>query len=211
MDLSEFQLFIREALLAMSWLEGLAVLLGLAYVLLAAKESMWCWPAALLSSGIYFYLCIKAQLYAETGLQVFYLIMAIVGWWSWTHGRTKAQSTSTDKPLPVISWPAKTHILVIALNTAATLLLGWALDTYTDAANPFLDSFTTVFSLFTTWMVTRKVLENWLYWIVIDAAAVYLYASRDLYLTALLFILYTLIAMGGYWKWQKHYQHQLSA
>lgn len=210
MKLSEIQPYLREALLAMTWLEGLAVLLGLAYVLLAAKESLWCWPAALLSSGIYCYLCLNAQLYAETGLQVFYLIMAIAGWWSWT-GRKKNLSGTTEESLSIRQWPLKTHILIILLNTIGTLLLGWALDIYTEAANPFLDSFTTVFSLFTTWMVTRKVLENWLYWIVIDAASVYLYASRDLYLTALLFILYTFIAIAGYWKWHKNYRHQLAA
>ena len=210
MNLSEIQLYIREALLAMTWLEGLAVLLGLTYVLLAAKENIWCWPAALLSSGIYCYLCLKAQLYAETGLQVFYLVMALVGWWSWSN-RSNLKSASEEKPLPVIRWNFKTHALVILLNTLGMLLLGWALDMYTEAANPFLDSFTTVFSLFTTWMVTQKVLENWLYWVVIDAASVYLYASRDLYLTALLFILYTFIAIVGYWKWQKHYQNQLAA
>ncbi|WP_017730077.1 nicotinamide riboside transporter PnuC [Nafulsella turpanensis] len=209
MNLQEFQLIIREALVAMTWLEGLAVLLGLTYVLLAARESIWCWPAAFLSVCIYVYLCLEARLYAETGLQIFYLIMAVVGWWSWS-GRSKGPA-SAENSLPIIRWSLKTHLLIILANTAATLLLGWTLEVYTDAANPLLDSFTTVFSLFTTWMVTQKVLENWLYWVVIDAASVYLYASRDLYLTALLFLLYTVIAIAGYLRWQKQYQHQLSA
>lgn len=209
--MQEIQTLLSEALAAMSWLELLAVLLGLAYVILAAKESMWCWPAALLSSSIYVYLCLEANLFAETGLQLFYWIMALVGWWSWRHSK---HSTSTAEgelqaaspSLPIIRWSFRTHLLVIAANTAGTLLLGWLLTSYTEAANPYLDAFTTVFSLFTTWMVTQKVLENWLYWIVIDAASVFLYASRDLYLTALLFIIYTIIAVVGYFQWLNRYK-----
>lgn len=212
MNLQEIQSLLYDALAAMSWLEGLAVLAGLAYVLLAARESIWCWPAALLSVSIYIYLCLEARLYAETGLQLFYLVMAIVGWWSWTRKKRPVQSAETtlqsSETLPIVRWPGRRHLLVIAGNTAGTLLLGWFLSTYTAAANPYLDAFTTVFSLFTTWMVTQKVLENWLYWIVIDAASVYLYGSRDLYLTALLFILYTLIAVAGYRQWLRRYYTQ---
>lgn len=198
----------------MSWIEALAVLLGLAYVILAAAESIWCWPAALLSVSLYIYICLEAQLLAETGLQVFYWIMAIVGWWNWTRNKRRIRSAENDlrhpetNSLPIRSWPLRKHALVIALNLAGSLLLGWLLASYTEAANPYLDSFTTVFSLYTTWMVTLKVLENWLYWILIDTASVYLYASRDLYLTALLFILYTIIAALGYWKWHQHYKRQ---
>lgn len=212
--MQDIQTLISEAAAAMSWIEALAVLLGLAYVILAAAESIWCWPAALLSVSLYIYICLEAQLFAETGLQVFYWIMAIVGWWNWTRHNRKARSAENElrdvqtDSLPISSWPLRKHALVIALNLAGSLLLGWLLASYTQAANPYLDSFTTIFSLYTTWMVTLKVLENWLYWIVIDAASVYLYASRDLYLTALLFILYTVIAAAGYWKWRRHYKTQ---
>lgn len=212
--MQDIQTLISEAAATMSWIEALAVLLGLAYVILAAAENIWCWPAALLSVSLYIYICLEAQLFAETGLQVFYWIMAIVGWWSWTRHNRKARSAENElrdvqtDSLPISSWPLRKHALVIALNLAGSLLLGWLLASYTQAANPYLDSFTTIFSLYTTWMVTLKVLENWLYWIVIDAASVYLYASRDLYLTALLFILYTVIAAAGYWKWRRHYKSQ---
>lgn len=213
MNLEEIQPLLYEALAAMSWLEGLAVVLGLAYVILAARESIWCWPAALLSVSIYIYLCLEARLYAETGLQVFYWVMALVGWWSWRSKNNPAQTAETSLQdtsgsLPIIRWPGRVHLLIIAANTAGALLLGWALSSLTEAANPYLDAFTTIFSLFTTWMVTQKVLENWLYWVAIDAASVFLYASRDLYLTALLFILYTLIAIVGYYQWLKRYQTQ---
>ncbi len=212
MNSQEFHSLITEALASMTWLEAVAVLLGLAYVILAALENIWCWPAALVSVSIYIYLCMEAQLYAETGLQIFYWVMAIAGWWSWSREKRKSGSAGTEtgsaRPIPIITWSWQLHLVVIGSNIAGTFLLAWLLSTYTEAAFPLLDSFTTVFSLFTTWMVARKVLENWLYWIVIDAASVYLYASRDLYLTALLFILYTIIAAAGFWRWYRQYSTQ---
>lgn len=214
MNIQEIQELVAEAFAAMSWLELTAVVFSLTYVFLAADENIWCWPAALVSVSIYIYLCLEASLYAETGLQVFYWIMAIVGWRSWNKRKRGLSATKnptegkTLNVLPIRTWPLQAHLKVILLNTAGTVLLAWLLSTYTQAANPYLDSFTTVFSLFTTWMVTQKILENWLYWIVIDAASVFLYASRDLYLTSFLFFLYTLIAIGGFWKWYKQFKMQ---
>lgn len=213
MNLQEIETLLYDALAAMSWLEGLAVLLGLAYVILAARENIWCWPAALISTSLTIYLLLEAQLYAETALNAFYWIMAIVGWWSWAKRKRPIQTAETklqdvSQSLPIIRWPLRSHLLLVVLNTAGTLLLGWLLATYTNNANPYLDAFTTVFSLFTTWMVTRKVIENWLYWVVIDAASIFLYASRGLYLFALLFIVYTIIAIFGYYNWLKRYQTQ---
>lgn len=213
MNYQEIESLISQALAAMSWPEVIAVCFGLIYVLLAAADNIWCWPAAIGSVSLYIYLCLEASLYAETGLQLFYLVMAFVGWWSWRRKSVnKTALAETGKPeitentLPVISWPLKKHIIIILANTAGTVLLAWLLSTYTSAASPCLDSFTTVFSLFTTWMVTQKVLENWLYWIVIDTASIFLYASRDLYLTALLFLLYTIIAVFGYFRWYRQYK-----
>ena len=218
LNFQEIQNLITEALAAMSWWEVVAVLFGLTYVILAAVESIWCWAAALVSVSIYIYLCLEASLFAETGLQVFYLVMAVVGWWSWTKKKKKKTALpEAGKPqkiqdtLPIQTWPFQRHLMIILVNTAGTILLAWLLDTYTSAANPYLDSFTTVFSLFTTYMVTQKVLENWLYWIVIDTASIFLYASRDLYLTALLFLLYTIIAIVGYFKWHKEFRLETEA
>lgn len=208
---------VLEAFRAMGWIEGLAVGLALAYVVLAAYESLWCWPVAFLSTCLYVYLCIVANLWAESALQVFYMIMAVVGWWQWKqHKRLKILPESqTGHPVSdrqerlITSWPLRWHLLIVLGNTLATLLIGWLLTTYTSAANPYLDTFTTVFSLFTTWMVAQKVLENWLYWVVIDAASIFLYASREVFsLTPYLYALYTLIAIAGYVRWRKQYLSQ---
>jgi nicotinamide mononucleotide transporter len=210
---------VLEAVSAMGWIEALAVLLALAYVVLAAMESIWCWPAAFISTSLYLYLCLFANLWAESGLQLFYIAMAVVGWVQWRRKgpARRLAEPETGHPIteraqrPIIRWPLRWHVGIVLGNSALTLLLGWFLTTYTTAANPYLDSFTTVFSLFTTWMVTQKVLENWLYWVVIDAASIFLYASREFTLTPYLFALYTVIALAGYLRWRKQYLSQTLA
>ncbi len=207
---------IQQAATAMSYWEVAAVFLALAYVLLAAKGSLWCWPAALLSSSIYTYICWNANLKAEAGLQIFYVVMAIVGWLQWSKkNRTTEAETghpiSDQKETPIIQYSLVKNLIIIAVNLLATVVLGYILKNYLASANPYVDAFTTVFSLFTTWMVTQKVLENWLYWVVIDAVSVWLYMSRDLYFTALLFAFYTGLALYGYFAWKKLYKQQLAA
>lgn len=177
-------------------LESIAVIFSILYVILAAKENNWCWLSAIVSVSLYIYICYNAKLYLETALQVFYLLMAFYGMWNW-HGKT------INRTISVTEWSLKNHILILISGTFLTFFLGFYFITYTDAAMPLVDSFTTVFSLFATYMVAKKVLENWIYWIVIDAVSVYLYHSRELEQTALLFIIYTIIAIFGYLVWLK--------
>ena len=177
-----------------SLFEILAVLFSIIYVTLAAKESIWCWAAALISVSIYIYICFQAQLYAETGLQVFYFIMAIYGYFSWS---------KSNSLLKINELAIRHHILIMILGSLLTFLLGFYLSIYTDAQLPIVDSLTTVFSIIATYMVVKKILSNWLYFIIIDTVSIYLYFSRDLHLTALLFSVYTIIAIIGYWKWSQ--------
>jgi len=177
-----------------SIIESAAVFFSILYVILAVKESIWCWSAAAISVILYIYICYTAQLYPETGLQVFYLLMAFYGYHQWN---------KNDSTLKVQQWTTTKHLLILLLGTTLTFLIGFYFTIYTNAAMPIVDSFTTVFSVFATYMVTKKVLGNWLYWIVIDIVSVYLYFSRDLHLTSLLFIMYTVIAIFGYFSWLK--------
>ena len=193
--------YLLQALAAMSIAEIIAVIFGIVYIYFAAQNDIRCWYAALVSVSFYIYLCLEAKLYAETGLQVYYWGMAIYGWWSWNGQKSKGE-------LPIKKLTINQHLIIIGSGFLLVLLLGYVLSTNTNAAMPYLDSFTTIFSLITTVLVARKILSNWLYWLVIDAAAVYLYASRELYLTALLFIAYVVIVIFGYIKWKKIYQLQ---
>ena len=189
---------IYNSILQTSIWEWLAVVSSLLYVILITYKVLAAWIFAALSSVLYIYLCYSNRLYLVSILQVFYFGMAIYGWFMWT-------SDDDTKDVTVIQWPLKYHIYNILISGALMLLFGYIFDQYSNQANPYLDAFTTIFSLMATFMVAKKVLENWIYWIIIDAFSVYLFASRGLYMTSVLFILYTLIAIFGYFSWKRQF------
>ena len=175
-------------------LESIAVLFSILYVILVARENIWCWAAAIISVSLYIFICYEAKLYAETGLQFFYLIMAVIGFWFW-------KVSADKKQLNIKELSIGNHALILFVGIVFTLVLGYILTIYTQAKLPLLDSFTTVFSIIATFMVIKKILENWLYFIAIDLVSIYLYYSRDLQQTAMLFVLYMIIACIGYYNW----------
>lgn len=187
---------IIEAWRAQSWLELGGVFFGILYLLLATKESLWCWLAGLISVLLYIKICFDAQLYAETGLQFFYLFISFYGWYQWKYGKAKQR-------LPISKLSLQAHLVIISVGLLFTWGMAYILSVSTQAALPYLDSFTTVFSIITTWMVARKKIENWLYWIVVDGVGVYIYWSRGLYLTSLLFLAYVIIVIFGYFEWKR--------
>jgi nicotinamide mononucleotide transporter len=191
---------LQLALQAMSLWELAAVILGIAYLLLAMRESLWCWYAAFASTVIFLFIFWDVNLYMESALQVYYLAMAVYGWWHWQNGPTDSET------LAISRWRAGHHLRAGCAILLITLLSGYLLGEYTNAANPFLDSFTTWGAILTTWMVTQKILENWLYWLVIDSISIFLYLDRELYLTALLFVAYLVIVVFGYRTWLQHYR-----
>jgi nicotinamide mononucleotide transporter len=191
---------ITAALQAMSYWEAMAVLLGIAYLLLAVRESLWCWYAAFASTALFLYVFWDVSLLMESALQVYYLIMAVYGWRQWS------KVTEGEHTLKISTWTWQRHCLVIVSVVLLSLASGFLLNRFTDAALPFLDSITTWGSIITTWMVAKKVLENWLYWLVIDAISIFLYLDRGLYLTALLFVIYLVIVIFGYRKWLTQYR-----
>jgi nicotinamide mononucleotide transporter len=184
-------------LLTLNLPELVAVALAIAYLLLAVRENQWCWLAAFFSTLIYLYLFFAAKLYMESMLQLFYLFMAVYGWQQWRRGGDGGTE------LEVTSWSLPVHVWAIGGIALLSAASGWMLEHYTQAAFPYLDSFTTWGAVWTTYLVTRKKLENWLYWIVIDSVSIYIYDLRGLLLTACLFALYVLIAIFGYISWQR--------
>jgi len=178
-----------------SW-EVLAVLLAIAYLVLAIRQNIWCWAAAAVSTLLYLYIMYEARLYMESALQLFYLAMAGYGWQQWRHGGEGGAE------LPVSSWPLKLHGLAIGVVLAMVYVSGELLTRYSDAALPFLDSLTTWGAVVATFMVTRKILENWIYWFVIDAVSIGLYLNRELYFTAVLFAVYLVMIVFGYRSWR---------
>ncbi len=188
---------------ATSVAEVVAVLLAIAYLLLVIRQNILCWAAALASVLIYLVIFFNAQLYMESVLQIFYAAMAVYGWYQWKYGGVEHQG------LGIVTWRLRHHAIVIGGILVSTMVFGWGLSA-TDAAFPYLDSFTTVAAVVTTFMVARKVLENWAYWFVIDGLSVYLYISRELYLTAGLFVLYLVMIVIGFRCWWREWQADAS-
>jgi len=181
---------------AMTAWEAVAVLLALAYLLLAMRTSVWCWAAAFLSTAIYTVLFFKVMLLMESLLNVYYMAMAFYGYWQWSRGGQQHHG------VPVCSWSLATHVRLIAITSLISLAVGYVMANYTQAAFPYLDAATSCFAVMTTYLVARKVLENWLYWVVIDLVSIYLYLSKGLMLTSLLFVLYVGLAVGGFFLWR---------
>ncbi|WP_158968335.1 nicotinamide riboside transporter PnuC [Paraglaciecola sp. L3A3] len=181
-----------------SGLEAIAVLLALAYVWLAAKQSIWCWPCAFIGTSIYTYIFWEVSLPFHMLLNAYYIFMAVYGWWQW--------NKPGSKHLKVISWTFSKHILSIVGLTVLSFVLAYLAKSILDAQHLYLDAFITVFSVFTTILVAHKVRENWIYWAVINASGVYLYIAKDLYLTSVLTTLYLGFSVYGYINWGKDKQ-----
>ncbi len=184
-----------------SLLELTAVVLAIAYLILAVRQNIACWYAAFVSTAIFLYVFWQVNLYMESGLQVFYLGMAVYGWWQWQQG--EAENTQLKISTRSATW----HLGAISLIFIATATSGYLLSD-TDQRLAYVDSFTTWGGIVTTFMVARKVLENWIYWLVIDSVSIYLYLDRELYFTALLFAAYIVIIFFGWFAWLKDYRSQ---
>jgi nicotinamide mononucleotide transporter len=182
--------------------EGVAVAFAIAYLILATREIVLCWHCALLSTAIYTVLFWDVGLLMDSALNVFYMGMAVYGWQQWRFGGANHNGVAIQK------LSRADHLKIFLSIGLLTTISGSLLSQNTDAAWPFVDSFTTWASVITTVMVARKVLENWLYWLVIDAVSIPLYIDRELYLTAVLFTTYLVIAVIGYVSWRRRYASQ---
>jgi nicotinamide mononucleotide transporter len=176
--------------------EALAVALAIAYLALAIRRNRWCWPAGIASALVYLALFWQARLYMEAVLQAFYALVGAYGWREWTR---------PQRERPIVSWPLPTHARVLAAVVALAAANGALLAAFTAAALPYVDSLVAWASVATTWMVARKVLENWHWWLVIDGACVAIYASRGLWLTAALFVAYLGMIVVGWRAWRRAY------
>lgn len=183
-----------------SLLETSGVITGILCVYLAAKNKILSWPFAIVSVVIYIFIFWETKLYADMGLQVYFLIMNVYGWYFWSH-------KDQVKKVPVTSFTVSEIILSVVGIIVFTAVLGFFLHRETDASFPFIDSFCTACSLVAQVFLARKVLENWLIWIFVDIIYVGVYIVKDLHLTAGMYILYIFIAAMGYWEWKREYRN----
>ncbi|MDB9908396.1 nicotinamide riboside transporter PnuC [Gammaproteobacteria bacterium] len=180
-----------------NWLEITAVIFAILYLILAVKQNILCWIAGIISSVLYFFIMQKAGLYMEAYLQVFYVVMGIYGWSQWS------ASNASNPSFIVNTWSKSQHMIAISIILVLSLLSGFLLERYTDAALPFLDALVSWGAVVATYMVAKKLLENWIYWFVIDATSIFLFIERGLWLSALLFATYLVIIFFGYQSWNK--------
>jgi nicotinamide mononucleotide transporter len=179
-----------------SWIEFIAAVLAVAYLLLAIGQRLSCWSAAFVSSVLYIFVLFNARLYMESLLNAFYAAMAVYGFWQWQHGKGGGA-------LMVNRWPISRHALAASGIVGLSLVTAFFLRRYTPAALPFPDSMVAWSSVFATFLVARKVYENWHWWLLIDSVSVYLYYTRHLYATMLLFVLYLILIVIGMREWRR--------
>ena len=183
-----------------NWIEITAVVLAILYLVLAVKQNILCWVCGIISSVLYFFIMHSAGLYMEAYLQIFYVFMGFYGWSQW---KTKTSNTSN---FIVNTWNKSQHLFATSMVLMLSIISATMLRFFTDAALPFLDALVTWGAVVATYMVAKKLLENWIYWLVIDSISIFLFISRDLFPTAFLFGIYIIIIIYGYRSWSKKLQ-----
>lgn len=178
-------------------LEAVAVVFGIVSVYLSSRQNIWSWPTAIVNVSLFSVLFFRSGLYSDTGLQVVYLILSIYGWYQWLYGG------AGHTTLKVSRTSRRTWLILGALGVVCWLLLSTITARLPGTSLPKLDSATTTISLIAQWMMTRKLLENWLLWVGVDVVYIGMFIYKDLYLTAFNYAVYLVIAAFGYVAWKK--------
>lgn len=180
-----------------SCLELIAVLFGIVSVYLSTRENIWSWPTALVNVSLFFALFYRSGLYSDTGLQIVYFVLSIYGWYEWLYGGANRTAISVSRTTRT-TWTVLVGIGIVlwaALGSITSRLPGTAL--------PYVDAATTTVSLLAQWMMTRKLLENWLIWIAVDVVYIGMFIFKGLYLTAFNYGIYLALAVLGYIAWKR--------
>lgn len=185
-------------LLEWSPLEGVAALFGIVSVFLSTRQNIWSWPTAIVNVALYTIVFYNGRLYGQMGLQTVYLVLSIYGWYQWLRGGEQKTELHVSRASPRLVG------ILAALNVVAWIGLAALLRT-TDAALPWLDALLTTTSLIAQWMMTRKILENWILWIVVDVVYVPMFISQRLYATSFLYAAFLVLAVMGFVQWRRSF------
>uniref|UniRef100_UPI0032172DB5 nicotinamide riboside transporter PnuC n=1 Tax=uncultured Draconibacterium sp. TaxID=1573823 RepID=UPI0032172DB5 len=190
--------------LVLEWLlsnniELLGAILGILYIIFSIRQNILTWPTGLLTSALYVAVFFKSKLYADMGLQVYYVGISLYGWYFWIKGKKPQNGLKVPvKKTSNVLWVKLILTSVVLYGVLLYILLNW-----TNSDVPYMDSMTTALSIVATWMLARKYIEHWLLWIFIDAFSAGLYVYKGLWPTVILFIVYTVMAALGYIEWKK--------
>ena len=183
-------------LLEWSPLEGIAAAFGVVSVYLSTRQNIWSWPTAIVNVTIYTVVFFQGRLYGQMGLQPIYLALSVYGWYQWLHGGEQRTELHVSRASP------RLLVGLLVLNVASWIALASVLR-QTDAALPRLDALLTTTSLVAQWMMTRKILENWVVWIAVDVVYVPMFISQRLYATAMLYGTFLVLAVMGFAEWRR--------
>lgn len=196
--------------LKLNWLELFGVVSALLYVAFSIRQIIYLWPLGILSSALYVYIFYDINLYADMSLSIYYVLVSIYGWYYWMYGAASGKSDD----LAIQSLRKKDIISLLFITFVLYCLIAWALLELPDrigipkAELPFWDAFTTATSIVATWMLTKKYIEQWLIWVIVDIISMAMYLYKGLYPTAILFLIYSIMALIGYIQWKKTFQNK---
>lgn len=194
--------------LSNQYIEILGAISGLLYLYFAIRQKIWLWPLGLITSALYVYVFYGERLYADMGMNIYYVVISIYGWYYWLHG-SGSQETNT---LRISTLTQKLVVILLIITACIYVVLVYMLKKLPELLNVevsellYWDAFTTAASIVATWMLARKIIQHWLIWIVVDAVSLGLYVYKGMYPTVVLFLVYTLMAFKGYIEWKKDLQ-----
>lgn len=185
--------------LATHYIEVIAAVLGILGVWLTTRQVIWCWPVGLLNVLLSIYVFFMSRLYADVILQIFYLVMTFYGWYNWSYGGRNRGTLHVSRIGPVV-------LLVLTVSSAiVTAATGYLFSRYTDAALPYWDAGVAVWGVICTWMQARKMLENWVFWIITDVVCTGIYYYKEMYAFSGLYFFFAVLAVYGFYAWRKDY------
>ena len=180
-----------------SCLEAIAVIFGIVSVYLSTRQNIWSWPTALINVSLFSALFLRSGLYSDTGLQVVYFVLSVYGWYEWLYGGAGRTAIAVSRT------SSRTWVVLGGLAVIMWALLGTITSRLPGTALPYVDAATTTVSLIAQWMMTRKLIENWLIWIAVDVVYVGMFIFKGLYLTAFNYGIYLALAVFGYLAWKR--------
>jgi nicotinamide mononucleotide transporter len=195
-----------------NYVEITGAVLGIIYLYFEIKQNKLLWPLGILTSAFYIVIFFSAKFYADMGLNVYYVVISIYGWYFWMKGGKQKQKQSESErekdELSVSRITARLAFTLVLVTVPIFILIAYVLVTWTDSPVPYWDAFTTALSITATWMLARKIMEQWLVWIVVNAVSLGLYVYKGLYPTVVLFIFYTVLSVVGYYQWKRDFNKQ---
>lgn len=196
---------ISEVLTTWLWgnkIEIAGAILGLLYIFFSIRQHILTWPTGLFTSLLYIAVFFQSGFYADMGLQVYYVVISIYGWYYWLKGGQN-KTNASENQVPVKKTPRKVLLLSLLVTSGIYFIILFILLRFTDSTVPYMDSLTTALSIMATWMLARKYIEHWLVWIFVDFVSAGLYIYKELWPTVVLFVVYTVMAVLGYLEWKK--------